>query len=60
VVYETDLADQVERNLKAVNHVVSKVADLTADEIAENIWRAAAQVVNSRSALSRAISFSGF
>ena len=42
VIYETDLADQVERNLKAVNHVVSKVADLTADEIAENMRRAAA------------------
>jgi len=38
----------VERKLKAVNHVVSKVADLTADEIAEKMWRAAAQVVNSR------------
>jgi uncharacterized membrane protein len=42
VVYETNLADQVERNLKAVNHVVSKVADLTADEIAENMRRVAA------------------
>jgi len=42
VIYETDLADQVERNLKAVNHVVSKVADFTADEIAENMRRAAA------------------
>jgi uncharacterized membrane protein len=42
VVYETNLADQVEKNIKAVNHVVSKVADLTADEIAKDIRRAAA------------------
>jgi hypothetical protein len=31
----------VERNLKAINHVVSKIADLTADKIAENMRAAA-------------------
>jgi uncharacterized membrane protein len=42
VVYETNLADQVEKNIKAVNHVVSEVTDLTADAIAEDMRRLAA------------------
>jgi len=41
VVYETSLADQVVKNIKAVGRVVSKVADFTADEIAEEIRHAA-------------------
>jgi uncharacterized membrane protein len=41
VVYETSLADQVAKNIKAVGRVVSKVADFTADEIAEEIRHAA-------------------
>lgn len=36
-VYETSLADQIAKNLKAVNHVVGKVADMTADKIADDM-----------------------
>lgn len=37
VVYETSLAEQVARNIKARNHVVAKLKDLAVDELAENI-----------------------
>ena len=37
VVYEANLADQVAQNIKAVKRVVSKVADATADQIAEDL-----------------------
>src|SRR4051812_1639226 len=36
-VYETSLADQVARNINAVRHVVSKVADLKAEQLAEEL-----------------------
>jgi uncharacterized membrane protein len=39
VVYETSLADQVKKNIKAVNRVVGKITDLTADQIAEEMRR---------------------
>jgi uncharacterized membrane protein len=37
VVYETSLADQVAKNIKAVKSVVGKVTDMTADEIAREM-----------------------
>ena len=37
VVYETNLADQVAANIKAANQMVSKIADVAADELAEEI-----------------------
>jgi uncharacterized membrane protein len=37
VVYETNLADQVAANIKAANRMVSKIADVAADELAEEI-----------------------
>ncbi len=37
VVYETNLADQVAANIKAANRMVSKAADVRADELAEEI-----------------------
>jgi len=42
VVYETSLTDQVMKNIKAVKHLVREVADLRADEIAEEIRQAKA------------------
>lgn len=42
VVYETSLADQVMKNIKAIKHLVRKVADLKEDEIAEEIREAKA------------------
>jgi uncharacterized membrane protein len=42
VVYETSLADQVLKNIKARHHVISKLADLRADELAEEIRQAGA------------------
>jgi hypothetical protein len=37
VVYETNLADQVAANIKAANRVVSKMTDVAADQLAEDI-----------------------
>jgi len=37
VVYETNLADQVAANIKAANRMVTKMADVRADELAEEI-----------------------
>lgn len=37
VVYETGLGDQVRANVKAVSRVVSKITDLEADQIADEI-----------------------
>ena len=37
VVYETKLADQVKKNVKAVKHLVRQMADVKAGEIAEEI-----------------------
>ena len=37
VVYETNLADQVAANIKAANRMVSKMTDVRADELAEEI-----------------------
>jgi len=37
VVYEANLADQVKKNIKALRQVVSKLADLTADDIEKQI-----------------------
>jgi len=42
VVYEASLADQMAKNIKAVNHIVSPMLDLKADQIADEIRRAAA------------------
>jgi len=42
VVYETSLADQVAKNIKAINHVISPIIDMKADQIAEEIKRQAA------------------
>jgi uncharacterized membrane protein len=41
-VYETSLADQIARNLKAANHAIGSVADMTADKIAEEVRMSAA------------------
>jgi hypothetical protein len=41
-VYETSLADQIAKNLKAINKVVGSVADMTADKIAEEVRMSAA------------------
>jgi uncharacterized membrane protein len=40
VVYEASLADQVMKNIKAVNQVISKLADLKTEELAEEIKQA--------------------
>lgn len=37
VVYQANLADQVAANIKAMNRIESRIVDLTADEIAEEI-----------------------
>jgi uncharacterized membrane protein len=37
VVYETKLADQVKKNVKAVKHLIRQMADVKAGEIAEEI-----------------------
>jgi len=37
VVYETNLADQVAANIKAANRMVSKMTDVAADQLAEDI-----------------------
>jgi uncharacterized membrane protein len=42
VVYETKLADQVKKNIKAVKKLVRQMADLKADEIADEIRQARA------------------
>jgi uncharacterized membrane protein len=42
VVYETNLADQVKQNIKAVRQVVSKLADITAEDIEKEIRRSRA------------------
>jgi uncharacterized membrane protein len=42
VVYETSLGDQILKNIKAVNHVVGKIADLKAEQLAEEIREARA------------------
>ena len=42
VVYETSLADQVKKNIKAVNRLGSAIIDLKADQIASEIRQAAA------------------
>ncbi|HVP34913.1 MAG TPA: hypothetical protein VMT09_14900 [Steroidobacteraceae bacterium] len=44
VVYEANLADQVKKNVKAVRQVISKLADIGAEDIEKQIrqWRAAA------------------
>ena len=42
VVYETKLADQVKKNVKAVKQLVRQMADLKADEIADEIRQARA------------------
>lgn len=42
VVYETDLADQVKKNVKAAKKLVRQIADLKADEIADEIRHARA------------------
>jgi uncharacterized membrane protein len=42
VVYETKLADQVKKNIKAVKKLVRQVVDLKADEIADEIRQARA------------------
>jgi uncharacterized membrane protein len=42
VVYETSLADQIVQNIKATHHVISKLADLKTEEIAEEIRQARA------------------
>jgi uncharacterized membrane protein len=41
-VYETSLADQVAKNIKAVNRIISPIVDLKADQIASEIRQAAA------------------
>lgn len=41
VVYETSLADQVAQNLKAINRMFTRIADLKAEELAENIRQTA-------------------
>jgi uncharacterized membrane protein len=40
VVYETNLADQMKKNVKAVKKLVRQMADLKADEIADEIRQA--------------------
>ena len=42
VVYETKLADQVAKNIKAVKHLARRMADLKADQIADEIREARA------------------
>ena len=42
VVYETNLADQMKKNVKAVKKLVRQMADLKADEIADEIRQARA------------------
>jgi uncharacterized membrane protein len=42
VVYETNLADQVKKNIKAVKQVVRQMADVKADQIADEIRQARA------------------
>jgi uncharacterized membrane protein len=42
VVYETSLADQVKKNIKAVNRVGSAIIDLKAEQLASEIRQAAA------------------
>ena len=40
VVYETSLADQIAKNLKALNRTIVKIADLKAEQLAEEIREA--------------------
>ena len=40
VVYETNLADQVAANIKAANRMVSKMTDVAADQLAEDMKEA--------------------
>jgi uncharacterized membrane protein len=42
VVYETNLADQVAKNIKALNHIISPMIDLKADQLAKEMRQAAA------------------
>jgi hypothetical protein len=42
VVYEANLADQVANNIKAVKKLVRQVADLNADDLADQIREARA------------------
>jgi len=43
-VYETNLADQVAANIKAANRVISKATDMAADQLAEDMKQAEADM----------------
>jgi uncharacterized membrane protein len=43
VIYETNLADQIAANIKAANRIVSKVTDMEADQLADDMKKAEAE-----------------
>ncbi len=49
VVYATNLADQIAANIKAANRFVSKVTDMAADELAQEIKEAETETAGSAS-----------